>query len=163
MKNRSMFSGTQLRLLIALLSIGAVGVALVLQYQFNMQPCPWCTMQRLVYLCIGVLALISLQFSWLSKDMLSKAVLSLALLLCASGVGMAGYQHFVAAQSECMFTWPDRFFLKTGLDGLAPWLFRATAQCSEANQPLLGLPFSWWSAALFVALGIGVITAIRQR
>jgi protein dithiol:quinone oxidoreductase len=159
MKNRSIFSSTQLRLLIAALSIGAVGVALVLQYQFNMQPCPWCTMQRLVYLCIGLLALISLLFN----GMLSKAILSLAVLLCASGIGMAGYQHFVAAKSECMFTWPDRFFLKTGLDGLAPWLFRATAQCSEANQPLLGLPFSWWSAALFAALAIGLIAAIKQR
>jgi protein dithiol:quinone oxidoreductase len=159
MKNRSIFSGTQLRLLIAALSIGAVGVALVLQYQFNMQPCPWCTMQRLVYLCIGMLALISLLFN----AMLSKAVLSLALLLCASGIGMAGYQHFVAAKSECMFTWPDRFFLKTGLDGLAPWLFRATAQCSEANQPLLGVPFSWWSAALFAMLGVGLIAVIKRR
>ncbi len=159
MKNRLMFSSTQLRLLIAALSIGAVGVALILQYQFNMQPCSWCTMQRLVYLCVGALALISL----LTSGMLSKAVLSLAVLLCASGLGMAGYQHFVAAKSECMFTWPDRFFLKTGLDGLAPWLFRATAQCSEANQPLLGLPFSWWSAALFALLAAGLIVLLKRR
>jgi protein dithiol:quinone oxidoreductase len=159
MKRSSFFDKPkQVLLLIAALSFGAVGVALVLQYQFNMQPCPWCTMQRLVYLCIGVLALISLMM----KGLLTKVGSALALVLCVVGVGMAGYQHFVAAKSECMFTWPDRFFLKTGLDGLAPWLFRATAQCSEANQPLLGLPFSWWSAALFALLGIGFIAAIRR-
>jgi protein dithiol:quinone oxidoreductase len=159
MKNSSTFSNTQLRLLIAALSFGAVGVALVLQYQLNMQPCPWCTMQRLVYLCIGTLALISL----LLNGILSKVMLGLALIASACGVGMAGYQHFVAAKTECMFTWPDRFFLKTGLDGLAPWLFRATAQCSEANQPLLGLPFSWWSAALFSLLAAGLFVLLKRR
>ncbi len=29
---------------------------------------------------------------------------------------------------------------------------RTTAQCSEADKPLLGLPFFWWSAALFTLI-----------
>jgi protein dithiol:quinone oxidoreductase len=141
-------SRRKLLMLTALLSWGAVGIALILQYQFNMRPCPWCTLQRLAYLCIGAIALIGLLIPYTINR-----ILSLVGILCAlSGIYMAGYQHFVASKTECMFTWPDKFLMKIGADSLAPWMFRATAQCSEANQPLLGLPFSWWSAVLFVLL-----------
>jgi protein dithiol:quinone oxidoreductase len=160
MNMRSIWSSRRkLLMLTALLSFGAVGIALVLQYQFDMRPCPWCTLQRLAYVCIGALALICLIIPYTTSR-----ILSLAVILCAlSGIYMAGYQHFVASKTECMFTWPDKFLMKIGADGLAPWMFRATAQCSEANQPLLGLPFSWWSAALFALLAMLMIRVVLLR
>ena len=42
----------------AVVCFGAVGLALVSQYRFDMQPCPWCTLQRLIFLLIGLLALL---------------------------------------------------------------------------------------------------------
>jgi disulfide bond formation protein DsbB len=159
--NISSLFATRTRILafIAIACFGAVGLALILQYQFNMQPCPWCTLQRLAYLCIGLLAVLAL----IINGTIGR-ILSFAIILCSlSGIYMAGYQHFVAAKTECMFTWPDRFMLKTGLDGLAPWLFRATAQCSEADKPLLGLPFSWWSAALFALLTVLIFRTTRLK
>lgn len=148
--NNLLSSRKPLLILIALLCFGSVGIALVLQHQFNMQPCPWCTMQRLAYLCIGLLALIALLFT----DTVNRIIMFASILCSLTGIYMAMYQHFVAAKSECLFTWADKFMVKTGLDGLAPWLFRATASCAEANQPLFGLPFSWWSAALFALLAV---------
>ena len=35
----------------------AVGMALITQHVFDMQPCPWCVLQRLIFLCIAVAAL----------------------------------------------------------------------------------------------------------
>ena len=37
-------------------SLGAVGLALVSQHVFDMQPCPWCVLQRLVFVLIALAA-----------------------------------------------------------------------------------------------------------
>ncbi|MFN5700947.1 MAG: disulfide bond formation protein B, partial [Betaproteobacteria bacterium] len=36
-------------LLAALLALGAVGMALVSQHVYGLQPCPWCVLQRMVF------------------------------------------------------------------------------------------------------------------
>lgn len=148
-----------LLLLAALLCFVSVGFALVLQYQFDIRPCPWCTLQRFIYLVIGVLALIAYFTPYTIARILSIAIILSSLL----GIYTAGYQHFVAAKSECMFTWADKFLMKIGADALAPWMFRASASCSEANQPFLGLPFSWWSAGLFALLAVLMLRAARLK
>jgi disulfide bond formation protein DsbB len=38
----------------------ALAVALVSQYVFDMQPCPWCVLQRLLFLAIAGVAAIGL-------------------------------------------------------------------------------------------------------
>ena len=81
------------------------------------------------------------------------------------GLWAALHQQFVASQSQsCAFTFADRTLMKLRLDESLPWLFEATASCSEANVPLLGLPFALWSAALFVLLaGLAARAALRSR
>ena len=44
---------------IALASLGAVGAALFTQYRWDMQPCPWCILQRVLFVVmmwLGTLA-----------------------------------------------------------------------------------------------------------
>ena len=140
--------------LIAFVSFAAVLVALATQHLFDMQPCAWCTFQRLIYLVIGALAVIA----WLrSRVGLRRARLSLLALtmalLSAYGVAVALYQHLVASRTEsCSLTLADKVIKAAHLDEFAPWLFKATAYCSEANVPLLGLPYALWSALLFALL-----------
>ena len=43
-----------------LISIAAVCTALVSQHVFDMQPCPWCVLQRLIFVLIGFACLIGL-------------------------------------------------------------------------------------------------------
>ncbi|MCL4185251.1 MAG: disulfide bond formation protein B [Burkholderiaceae bacterium] len=142
----------------AVLAVGAVGIALVLQHRFDMAPCAWCTFQRLLFLLVGAFALVG----WLARG--SRAtVLSMSVLAVAAAAGgswAALHQQLVAAQSQsCAFTFADRALMKLRLDETLPWLFEATASCSEANVPLLGLPFATWSAALFVLLALFAIRA----
>ena len=40
----------------ALACFAAVGAALVAQHGFDMRPCPWCILQRVIFVVIGVLA-----------------------------------------------------------------------------------------------------------
>jgi protein dithiol:quinone oxidoreductase len=137
--------------LIATLSFGAVALALVLQHGFNMQPCAWCTVQRLVYLLIGAIALVAiLPINTLSK----RTIMCLIFILSGTGVVAALYQHFVASESaSCALSFADKMMIKSGLDGGIPWLFQATATCQNANIPLAGVPFALWSLLLFVILG----------
>ena len=39
---------------VALLSLAAVGLALVSQHVFGMEPCPWCVLQRVIFLAIAL-------------------------------------------------------------------------------------------------------------
>src|SRR5690606_38537264 len=76
------------------------------------------------------------------------------------GLAAALQQQFVAAKTaSCAFTFADRVLMQSRLDEMAPWLFFADASCSEANVPLLGVPFAVWSATAFVLLAIGALAA----
>jgi disulfide bond formation protein DsbB len=140
---------------IAAAALGAVALALVTQHAFDMQPCPWCVLQRLVFVAIGAVALIGL--AW--RSALGQRLLPLLLLLlCAAGITAALWQHFVAAaSSSCNLTLADRIVSGLQLDALLPSVFQATASCADAAVDLLGLPYEFWSLGLFVLIEIAAL------
>lgn len=175
-------------LLSALLASGAVGLALVSQHQFDMQPCPWCILQRLVFVCGALLALVELaaQVMFIGKPiapgmptaatahhtprgtspvwaLLLPALRGLRGLLAVFGMAAAMWQHLVAsASASCNLTLADRLIAHTGLDGLWPEVFQPRASCLEAKAWLLGIPYEFWSAALFVVLGALALSSLMQ-
>ncbi len=146
--------GRSLLLACAVFALAAVGAALVLQHVFDMRPCAWCTFQRLVYLLVAVFALAGWALG--AGVVARRAFAALAALAALGGVWAALHQQLVAAQSQsCAFTFADRMLMQLRLDETLPWLFMADASCSEANVPLLGVPFAIWSVAAFVLLAAG--------
>jgi protein dithiol:quinone oxidoreductase len=144
---------------IALASIAAVGAALVSQHQFDMQPCPWCVLQRLVFVLVAAAALLGL--AWRSRSG-QRSMALLLLLLCSIGIASALWQHFVAAASaSCAMTWADKFMVFTRLDGLLPEIFQARASCADAKVNLLGVPYEFWSLGLFLAIEVGAVLVLR--
>lgn len=145
-------------LLSALLALGAVAAALVSQYAFDMQPCPWCVLQRLIFVGIAAVALCEAALLWGRKPPTTPSVAggplaALRTALALVGLAAALWQHFVAAASaSCNLTWADRILAATQLDALLPDIFQPRASCLEAKAWLLGVPYEFWSAALFVAL-----------
>ena len=144
------FSRSNVLLAIAALSFGAIGAALLTQHVFDMRPCAWCVLQRLVFVAIGLVALFGL--AW--RSMTGQRVIHLSLLLlCGSGIAAALWQHFVAKASvSCNLTLADRIVSGLGLDALLPDVFQATASCAEAAVDLAGVPYEFWSLGLFVAV-----------
>jgi disulfide bond formation protein DsbB len=137
-------------LTIAAVAFAAVGVALVTQHVFDMQPCPWCVLQRLIFVVIGGLALLGM--AWRSA-LGRRSLPFLLLVLCSAGIGAALWQHFVAAaSSSCNLTLADRIVSGLQLDALLPQVFQATASCADAAVDLLGLRYEFWSLGLFVLL-----------
>jgi protein dithiol:quinone oxidoreductase len=147
----------------ALASFGAVGIALIAQHQFGVKPCPWCVLQRAVFLLIGALSLVG----WLvsAKRALRQGVLVLVLVLCAAGLTAAVFQHEVASQSAtCAMGLADNIVTALGLEELWPSVFMITANCADAAKyRLVGLPYEVWSGLLFLALGALGLLVLNKR
>jgi len=146
-------------LALALLCVAVVGAALVTQHVFDMLPCPWCILQRIIFLTIALLLL--------AAALLPGRVLfvAAAVLFSLAGVSAALYQHFVAARSSsCNLTLADRIISGLQLDALLPQVYQATANCAEAAVDLAGIPYEFYSLALFAlieAAAVGLL--IRER
>jgi len=148
-------------LLLSLLCFGALGVALASQHLFDMPPCAWCVLQRLIYLVIGVVALAGA----LAGPAAGRVAALATAVLAACGIVAAWYQYSVAAKMlSCDQTFADRFMSGTGLDAAVPWLFGIYATCMDAMVTVLGVEYALWSLALFVILLVGALsTALRRR
>ena len=49
----ALFSPARLLAAGVVVPLGAVALALVTQHVFGMQPCPWCVLQRLIFVAIS--------------------------------------------------------------------------------------------------------------
>ena len=155
-----MFNATLLRWVAVVLPLAAVGAALVSQHVFDMQPCPWCVLQRLVFVALALAALPAL----LSRNRTVNQVgAGVTMLLAACGAAAALWQHFVAASTNsCKLSLADRIVSGLGLDSLWPQVFAAYATCADAAVSLWGLPYEAFSLALFVALGALPLYLLRR-
>ena len=144
-------------------SFAAVGVVLVAQHQFGVKPCPWCVLQRAIYLLIGAFSLLG--WALQSRRALRQAALVLVLMLCAAGLTAAVFQHEVASQSaSCAMGLADRIVTVLGLEDLWPSVFMITANCADAAAyRLLGLPYEVWSGLLFAGLAAVGLVVLNKR
>ncbi len=141
----------------AALGVGLVALALLLQHRFGMEPCPWCILQRIIFLAMSLACLIGL--AW--RPVVG-ALLALALAAC--GIAAALWQHFVAAASpSCNFTFADKVIGAMKLDSFWPDVFSPRASCADAAVKLLGLPFEFWSLAGYGVLAAAMVRVLRQR
>jgi disulfide bond formation protein DsbB len=148
--------------LVALLSFGAVGIALYTQHKLDMQPCPWCVLQRLIFAAIGTWALLG---ALVPARLWRRVVAIVVSLLAGCGMAAALWQHFVAAASaSCNMTFADRVMNATGLNERFPEVFAAYASCADAAVSLAGIPYEFYSLALFVLVdGIAILALVRRR
>ncbi|MDO8418904.1 MAG: disulfide bond formation protein B [Rubrivivax sp.] len=144
--------------------LGAVGTALVTQHVFGMQPCPWCVLQRLIFVAIALSALLGLagQLTRVLAVRFLGVVLMGLLALC--GIAAALWQHFVAAASaSCNLSLADRIVSGVGVDALWPEVFAPYASCADAAAKLLGVPYEFYSLTLFVGLGVLAVVLLARR
>ena len=147
---------------IALACVAAVGAALVSQHVFDMQPCPWCVLQRVIFLGVAIACVIGLL--WRSRTG-RRIGASLGLLLALCGIAAALWQHFQAAASaSCNLTLADKIVSRwLQLDQLLPDVFEARASCADAAVSLLGVSYDFWSLALFALIAVQLTRLLRAH
>ena len=145
---------------IAAACVVAVGAALVGQYGFDMQPCPWCILQRLIYLALALVCIAAALPDGRGPRL---ALGGLAFVLAGCGVAAAIWQHVVAAkQFSCNLTLADNIITALRLESLLPSLFQVTATCADAAVSLLGVPFEYWSLLLYALFGAAIARLILR-
>jgi len=160
---KHLMSPRRMPLLLAVGCLLAVAAAMVIQQVFDYRPCPWCILQRMIFLAIALLCI----FTAMSPSRRLRIGLNAGTLLLATlGISAAVYQHEVAAKSfSCNLTFADKVINALGVEWLWPALFQVTASCAEAAVKLLGVPFEYWSLTLFaivaLATSILMLRAVR--
>ena len=140
--------------LVALAAFGLTAAGLLIGEMMNLQPCPLCIFQRLVYLLIGCLAVVgALLPGW---GRLWAALLGLT---AVGGLATAGYQSWLqylpTASMECGFGEPTLIEQIVDWFGvLWPAVFMATGFCSSKDWMFLGLSMANWSGLCFLAFAI---------
>lgn len=144
----------------AVLCVVAVALALVSQHRFNMQPCPWCVLQRVIFLAIAAACVLGLVW----RSAVGRRVgAGLGLTLALGGIAAALWQHFVAASAaSCDVTLADRIISGLKLDEWQPDVFMPMASCADAKVNLLGVPYEFWSLALFAAIAVAALRVLRR-
>jgi disulfide bond formation protein DsbB len=141
--------------------LSAVLIALISQYQFDMQPCAWCVFQRFIYLLIAIVCFSGVFIFPSRPGVAVTSAVSLALSL--GGITSAWYQAQVASNSfSCAQTLADQFVTRLGLDETMPWLFGIYASCMDARVKVFGLEYAYWSLILFVMIGAASTALLRR-
>ena len=154
---------------IALICVAAVGAALASQHMFNMQPCPWCVLQRLILLSIAAVCLLAGILgrgrARTGRGTFGRRIgAGVVLVLALAGVTVALWQHFKAASSvSCNLTLADKILSVLQLDRALPDVFEPRASCADAAVNLFGVPYDFWSLLLFVLVALAASRLMGRR
>jgi len=147
---------------LAVVSLGLIGVALLLQHVVGLDPCPLCIFQRIAYFA---LALFALTAAWLSPRTPSLWFGALVLLSALTGVGIAGWHVWLQMNPQGMSCGPGLAVMLENfpLTEVLPKVFRGSGDCSESAWKLLGLTIADWSLLWFVILSAATIYILFAR
>lgn len=148
---------------LALGTLGLVAVGLELQQLYRLAPCPFCIFQRLLYIVIGVVALLGVVLP-VGRLLWGGLITALA----AGGVAVAGYQSWMQAfphlATECGYS--DPTLIERLVDWLGmqwPSLFLATGFCTSREWELLGLSMANWSFLVFLGIVGYAVLLMRSK
>ena len=149
---------------IALAAFGLVGVGLVLARTLNLAACPLCILQRMLYLLLGLTALLACALH--ARRTAQRWLAGLMGAIVLTGACIAGYQSWLqrfAKDSSCALDqpWWERLVNWAGTQW--PLMFEASGFCSEAGWRLFGLSIAEWSLLAFLALAGAALVMVKQR
>lgn len=139
-----------------LVSFGIVGLGLFIQQQYKLEPCPLCIFQRMAFMAMGLLFLLSALHNPANTGRKIYGVLHLAAAL--TGIGIALRHVWIQANPEKVFAECgagfdyifETFPLKRALD----LVFKGTGECSSIEWTMFGLTIPQLSLIAFIGLAI---------
>jgi disulfide bond formation protein DsbB len=148
---------------LALGVFGLVAVGMELQNLLRLAPCPLCIFQRLLYMVIGLVALLGV-IAPVGRLLWSVLIA----LLAAGGAAVAGYQTWMQAfphlATECSYSDPNAIERLVDWLGMAwPSMFLATGFCTRRDWEFLGLSMANWSLLMFGGIvGYAALLFVRK-
>ena len=143
-----------------------LGYAFYVQFQLDIQPCPFCIFQRIAFAALGIVFLLGGLHAPRAPGG-RKAWSLLAFVAAAVGAGYAGRHSWVQLNPPAMPSCgPGLNFLieQNSVLGAARKVLLATGDCSAIDWKFLGLSMPMWSLLWFVLLGGWALYAgLRKR
>jgi protein dithiol:quinone oxidoreductase len=147
--------------LVFMVCIGLLGYGLVVQHWGGIKPCPWCIVQRLVYMAIASVALMAALHR---PGPAGTGVYSLfGGIAAAGGVAAAAYQVYIERDPQralgCTGSSVENFLDQIKVGKAIPPLLQYEGACTPQPWSFLGLSIPEWSLVCFVLLMLAFIAA----
>ena len=151
--------------LIFLICVGLLGFALYLQHWEKLDPCPWCVVQRLGFMLVGLIALVGALHGPAARG--ARAYAALGFVAAAAGAAAAAYHVWLqsdpvrarsasARRSSASST-------SSTIGKLLPGLLQYDGPCTLKPWSFLGLSIPEWSLAWFLILAVAFVATARIR
>ena len=142
---------------------GIVALALVIQTQYNLDPCPLCITQRIIFMALGVLFFIAAFIP--PAHVLKKVFTFLQVLVGFGGAGVAIRHWYLQANKESMIAdcgvGFDYMFENFPLEKAFKLLFRGTGDCAAIDWTFLGLTLPQLGLISFVGFAAYAIYLLK--
>ncbi|MFM9881637.1 MAG: disulfide bond formation protein B [Burkholderiales bacterium] len=152
--------GARLFTLIFAGCIAVLGAALYLQYAHNLDPCPWCIVQRILFVLIALIALIAALHR--PQGIGVTAYGTVIGLVSITGIAAATYHIYLqrdpARAAKCAGSFVERLLDQSALGRIIPPLFQYDGPCTLKPWAMFGLSIPEWSLIAFVLVLIAVGT-----
>ena len=149
--------------LIFLICVGLLAFALYLQHWQGLDPCPWCVVQRLGFILVGLIALVG------AIHGRGAAVYStLGALAAVAGAAAGAYHVWLQSDpvraSKCIGSPVETTLDWLQLGKLAPSLLQYDGPCTLKPWSFLGLSIPGWSLTWFVVFALVLLAlALKAR
>jgi protein dithiol:quinone oxidoreductase len=149
-----------------LASFGLVALALVIQTQYKLEPCPLCISQRIVFMGLGILFLMA-AIHHPKKPVWVKLHALLQTLTAIGGGGVAIRHWYLQVHKDEMLVdcgvgfdyMFDNFPLKKALT----LVFRGTGDCASIDWTFLGLSIPQLALIAFVSIAAYAVLLAKKR
>lgn len=142
-----------------------VALALVIQTQYHLEPCPLCISQRIIFMSLGALFLIAAFIppaTWLKK-----AFTALQVLTALGGAGVAIRHWYLQANRESMIAdcgvGFDYMFENFPLQKAFKLIFRGTGDCAAIDWTFLGLTLPQLGLISFLGMAAYAIWLFARK
>lgn len=143
---------------------GLVAGALVIQTQYQLDPCPLCISQRIIFMSLGLLFLIAAFIK--PASILKKIFTLLQVLTAIGGAGVAIRHWYLQAHRESMIAdcgvGFDYMFDNFPLQKALTLVFRGTGDCAAIDWTFLGLSIPQLSLIAFVGFAAYALYLVRK-
>lgn len=147
------------------LCFGIVALALVIQTNYKLEPCPLCISQRIIFMSLGVLFLIAAFIP--PANTLKKIFAALQVLTALGGAGVAIRHWYLQANRESMVAdcgvGFDYMFENFPLQKAFKLIFRGTGDCAAIDWMFLGLTLPQLGLISFLGFAVYAIYLVARK
>ena len=158
------FSGKSGYLLGFVGSFGLVALALWIQTRYQLNPCPLCISQRMVFMGLGLLFLITAFVK--ANTLLSKIFTLLLVLTALGGAGVAIRHWWLQAHRDSIIAdcgvGFDYMFENFPLQKALTLVFRGTGDCAAIDWTFLGLSLPQMSLLAYLGLAVYAVYLTKK-